>query len=301
MANGTVVASVAGSALTLAIKTLAGADPSASDPVTFIFRNSTAALGNYVVVQMTSAGNPGSQVTIPSGATLGHVSNRNQQIILYIVNFGGTPLLAVGTPLFDLSVRTRACAALTSGSTSASTLYCGGGTGAIPYYPLARCVSNQATAGTWAANPTQIDLAPFTLPSNYCKLSLIGNVNIPNGGFSVIPYDTVVSDNDGIRVGSSIQPNVPGTYQCVCNGYCIGSVVQVDVGVTRNGFFQARVISGASGEGAAALTATVSFNGTSDVLAGLVAPIVNNPGIPTSQATGLDGSLNNLSLIRVGP
>src|SRR5258705_4003905 len=39
MLNGTLAASVAGNALTIAVKTLAGADPSSSDPVFFLLPN----------------------------------------------------------------------------------------------------------------------------------------------------------------------------------------------------------------------------------------------------------------------
>jgi hypothetical protein len=42
MLNGKLVASVASNALTIAVKTLAGNDPSASDPVFFVFRDATS-------------------------------------------------------------------------------------------------------------------------------------------------------------------------------------------------------------------------------------------------------------------
>lgn len=46
MVNGTLVTAVAGNALTIAIKTLAGNDPSAGDPVFVAFRNANAAAGD---------------------------------------------------------------------------------------------------------------------------------------------------------------------------------------------------------------------------------------------------------------
>jgi hypothetical protein len=63
MQNGTLVATVGSSALTVAIKTLAGADPSASDPVVVFFRNVSAGTGDYASVTLTAA----TSVVISSG------------------------------------------------------------------------------------------------------------------------------------------------------------------------------------------------------------------------------------------
>jgi hypothetical protein len=53
MVNGTLVATVASNALTIAIKTLAGNDPSVGDPVFVAFRNASAAMGDYAVRAIT--------------------------------------------------------------------------------------------------------------------------------------------------------------------------------------------------------------------------------------------------------
>jgi hypothetical protein len=67
MLNGKLVASVASNNLTIAVKTKAGNDPSAGDPALFVFRNATAATGDYTVVKVTAA----LSFTINSGNTLG--------------------------------------------------------------------------------------------------------------------------------------------------------------------------------------------------------------------------------------
>lgn len=66
LANGQIVATVAASALTVALKTLAGNDPSASDPIYAAFRSDALAGGGYTVATLTSA----LSLTVSSGSTL---------------------------------------------------------------------------------------------------------------------------------------------------------------------------------------------------------------------------------------
>lgn len=67
MTNGTLVASASAGALTVAVKTLAGNDPSATDPVYFYFRNNTLTSGDYVRRAVTAA----LSVVIGSTKTMG--------------------------------------------------------------------------------------------------------------------------------------------------------------------------------------------------------------------------------------
>src|SRR5215470_8902136 len=88
MLNGTLVASVAGNALTIAVKTLAGNNPSSSDPVFFLFRDASA---GYAVIEQTAA----LSITVPSGATLGTVNGQANRIWVGVFNSGGTAVLGV--------------------------------------------------------------------------------------------------------------------------------------------------------------------------------------------------------------
>jgi hypothetical protein len=99
--NGYIVSSVAGGALTLAIKTLAGNDPSATDAVWFVFNEGAA--GPPAVIEVTAALN----ITIPSGSTLGTSNSVPFRFWLLAVNNGGTVALAVinclsGTTIYPL-------------------------------------------------------------------------------------------------------------------------------------------------------------------------------------------------------
>src|SRR5262249_31761803 len=85
MLNGTLVATVAGSALTIAVKTLAGVDPTPGDPVVFLIRDTVV---GYVVIEQTTALN----ITVPSGATLGTVNGQANRIWVGVFNNGGAVL-----------------------------------------------------------------------------------------------------------------------------------------------------------------------------------------------------------------
>ena len=65
--NGNFTAAVAAKALTFALKTKAGTDPSATDPVLVLFRNATLTTGTPVVRSITAA----MSVTLSSGSTVG--------------------------------------------------------------------------------------------------------------------------------------------------------------------------------------------------------------------------------------
>jgi hypothetical protein len=86
--NGTVSASVSGNALTFAVKTAKGVDPSTSDPVRFTVPNGT---GGFTERSITSA----LSITIPSGATLGAVTGQAFRIWIALFDDAGTPRLAV--------------------------------------------------------------------------------------------------------------------------------------------------------------------------------------------------------------
>ena len=91
MLNGTITVVQGAGAMTLAIKTLAGADPSAGDPVTFMFRDVTATTGDYLVRQVTSP----LFIIVPSGAGLGFIGGAPGRVWLLALDNGGVVELAV--------------------------------------------------------------------------------------------------------------------------------------------------------------------------------------------------------------
>lgn len=271
MVNGVISPSVSANALTLAVKTLNGDNPSAFDPVIFVFRNSTLANGDYNVYRVTAA----LSIVVTSTATLGHVSARDQQIILYAIDNAGTIELAVATKLFDQSARLVSTTIMNGSSTSAAVMYSTTARTSVPWYPIARCVSNQTTAGTWAVVPTQIDLAPFTLPTNACRIYLASTqTGVASATHTKINFDTVDFDADSVSViGSSrIQPKVPGTYFISAHVDGIGSntsglaIFSFALNGTRVTQSFTEVVNTALGDNGLGKSDFIQLNGTTDFI-----------------------------------
>jgi hypothetical protein len=91
MINGYITASVASSALTIAVKTNAGTDPSSTDPVLVLFRNSTVSNGSWSVVSITAA----TSVVVSNGSSLGSTASVAAKLNVLLLNNAGTAELAV--------------------------------------------------------------------------------------------------------------------------------------------------------------------------------------------------------------
>jgi hypothetical protein len=166
MINGTIVASVGGSALTFAVKTLAGNDPNANDPVWFVFRDATLANGDYSVIAVTAA----LSTTVPSGSTLGTSNATPFKLWLAAVNDAGTVSLAV---INCFNTATNNIYPLSAGGVVTVTAYGGDANSVATFYGIAghtnvpysvlgyasyETGSTLATAGTWSAAPTRQEL-----------------------------------------------------------------------------------------------------------------------------------------------
>ena len=165
LVNGTLSASAATNALTIAVKTLDGADPSSTSPVVVFFRSATATSGLYVRREITSA----LSVTIPASQAVGTSNSVPFRINVEAIDNAGTVELAVincvsggSSPTAvralpaDGVVSTTAIASAPSAgvfySTTARTNLASRHLGYVEYS------SGLATAGTWASAPTRINL-----------------------------------------------------------------------------------------------------------------------------------------------
>lgn len=159
--NGTITTTVAANALTIVIKTLAGADPSTSDPVRCWFPTNG---GTYQAVDITAA----TSLTIASGATMGWTNGLAQRLWVALFNDAGTVRIAVRTctsPAAPWSI-----VAPIEGVLASSTLT--PGNSAHTFYTTGAAVTSKAwfwvawmswetpltTAGTWASIPNHIVL-----------------------------------------------------------------------------------------------------------------------------------------------
>jgi hypothetical protein len=166
MLNGTITATPTDSntSLTIAIKTLAGNDPSASDPVWFVFRNATIGSGVPGVITVTAALN----TKITAGSTLGSSNATPFRFWIAAVNSAGVVSLAVinclsGTNIFGLAGwGINNITAYGGGANSAQVFYGAGTIGSVPYsvlgYGSYEAGSTLATAGTYATAPTRLEL-----------------------------------------------------------------------------------------------------------------------------------------------
>jgi hypothetical protein len=108
------------------------------------------------LVQVTAA----TSVVISSGSTLGHVSAFDSWIYVYAVNNGGTVALAISTsPSWDEGVLQTTTAEGGAGAAdSGTTLYSTAVLTSKAIRLVCRLRSNQTTAGTYAAVPTEVSL-----------------------------------------------------------------------------------------------------------------------------------------------
>jgi hypothetical protein len=213
MINGVVVPSVNANALTFAIKTLAGNDPSASDPAWFIFRNSSAE-GSVTIIEVAAALN----LTVPSGATLGSSNATPFAAWLLAINNAGSVALAIinclsGTNIYPLGQNTNISTNdITGGASSAQIAYTShgvGSLGSVPYSVLARASyetgSTLATAGLYAATPSRTRLfIPGLMPLPGATIQEQSNERgaLQTGTTTITDFgaDTVPTTSEGTNV-----------------------------------------------------------------------------------------------------
>ncbi len=158
MLNGTLSATVGSSALTITLQTLAGATPSASDPVFFLITNGA---GSWTVIKQTSA----LSITVPSAATVGTVSAQANRLWVGVFNNSGTAALGVYNSLnastssilpWDETSSTTGTAITGTSNNSQQWYTASGVTG--NFRVIGYVESTQATAGTWATSPSKTQL-----------------------------------------------------------------------------------------------------------------------------------------------
>lgn len=151
--NMTIAASVGANALTVSLKQQSGANPSTgASQVAISFRSATANSGVYVKRTVTSA----LSLTIPSGATMGFSNGVSDNIYVYAIDNNGTVELAVSTEaLWDEALLWDTTVMNTS-SDSRIVLYSASARSGVAIRLLGRLRLTEATAGTWATDPSNI-------------------------------------------------------------------------------------------------------------------------------------------------
>jgi hypothetical protein len=205
--------SVASNALTIAIKQKDGTDPSTGlDGVKVAFRNSTLTNGTYNIREITEP----LSFTVSSGSTLGHASGINHGVYVYLIDNAGALELAVSQVLFPESgLISTSAEGGAGGADSNSTVYSTTARTNVPFRVVGKIISNQTTAGVWAAAPVRVMLGNYatlyhtenivatyrnssgqsipnnstTNVTNWTKTEDTHNIIDPTSGIATIPID----------------------------------------------------------------------------------------------------------------
>lgn len=206
MINGTFTVSAAAGALTIALKTLAGTDPSATDPVYIIFRNATATSGDYAVLTVTAA----TSFVISSGSTFGETST-SSAFTIWIVGFNDSGTFRLGAiratvvtttsydlySLIDNGIASSTAEGGAGAADSAGVFYTGTAVTSKAYRVLGSIEFNSGFAGlgTWV-NPDQVDLyrPGGKLPGDVLQRSRTLSTGQQNTAVA-IPYDDTIPQN----------------------------------------------------------------------------------------------------------
>jgi hypothetical protein len=205
--NGTISESHSSNAATFSLKTLAGNDPTASDPVFVAFRNSTAGTGNYVFRKITSA----TSLTISSGSKLGAIDATAFRIWLVLFDDAGTIRLGAincldGINIFPLGKTPLASSTAEGGAgaaDSAHVFFTGAAVTSKPYVVLgyATYESGLTTAGTWDASPSAIQLYGHgvPLPGEAIQEQINFDGAVATGTTTIPKDDTVPQNTEGTQ------------------------------------------------------------------------------------------------------
>lgn len=162
VANASLTFAVGSSALTIALKTRAGATASATDPVIIGQRSATAGNGDYNQRTVTAA----LSLVVSSGSTLGLASNEPSYLYAYLMDNAGAQELAISKTWFGAAgIMSTTAEGGAGAADSGSVAYSTTARSNLPFRALARLVAPQSTAGTWAAVPTTCQLWPFDPPA----------------------------------------------------------------------------------------------------------------------------------------
>lgn len=164
LVGGKLTAAVGSNALTIAIKTTSGNDPSSGEPVYVTFRNATLATGDYTTLTLTAA----VSLVVSSGSTLGTASNVAFRLWIVGFNDGGTFRLGVincysagvAYPLAEWALASSTAEGGAGAADSAAVFYTGTAVSSKAFRILGffSYESGLGTAGTWASTPTVIQL-----------------------------------------------------------------------------------------------------------------------------------------------
>ncbi len=217
--NFSIACSVGSSAMTISLKDAAGSDASATSPVRIPFRHATLTTGTPVVVDVSAA----LSTVISGGSTLGHADAVEHYIYVYAINNAGTVEIAYSSvPWDEGTVQSTTAEGGAGAADSSAVLYSTTARTNVAIRLLARLKSTQTTAGTWAAVPTEIALAPLPVLKKVAAL-YTSTSGAGSDTSTAIVYATKVVDNaNGMSAAGVYTCKKAGVYKVDGSGYVAG-------------------------------------------------------------------------------
>jgi len=168
--NLAITTSVGSSALTVALKTKAGNDPSTSEPIQISFRSSTASSGTYTTRNVTAA----TSVVVSSGSTLGTAAAVAANLYVYALDNAGTVEVGISYYLFpDNSIQSSTAEGGAGAADSATVLYSATARSSVPVRLIGVINITEATAGAWVSNATTVTSNPTKFVASKINLETI--------------------------------------------------------------------------------------------------------------------------------
>ena len=204
--NGKVVFTASGGIGTVAIQTMAGASPSAADPVYLVLRGAGDSDGDFDIYVLTAA----TTLTVNSGATLGAVNNQPLRVWITGIGDGATFRLGV-INCFDLTSgvaqifglrphQTVTTVAMGTGADSAGVMYANAiaSTKAFAVLGFATWTAGLATAGTWTTPSSVVQMSPETpLPGTSVQRVRKTDSAVASGATTMALDDTIPQNTEG--------------------------------------------------------------------------------------------------------
>lgn len=204
LVNGYIDWSVSGNVLTVAIKTLAGTDPTAADPVYVAFRSATATDGSNVVRTITGA----CSININNTATLGTSNSTAFRLWAVLFDDAGTVRMGLINCLSGMNIYPLAGFGIASSTQegdsadSAHVFYTDGAGVASKAYAVAGYATWEtglASAGVWAAGPTrqQLFVPGVPLPGQVIQSARTETGAVATGTTLIPSDDTIPQITEG--------------------------------------------------------------------------------------------------------
>lgn len=297
--------SVGSNALTIALKTAAGNNASATDPVKVAFRSATLATGTVSLVKVTGA----LSTVISSGSTAGHSNALERQIYVYLINNAGTAELAWSTKLFNENLLVSTTAEGGAGAAdSATVMYSTTARSNVAFRCIGRLLSTQTTAGTWAAVPTNIQVGDVRKVTSGLEIRAIYETNAGNSvnaaTVAITDFEDAVEDTHAaVTTGAAWKFTCPtgygGTY-LVCGATSLDSLATAKVMESR--VYKNGTLYGVGTRGQTSLVDTIasSFSHLVRLAPTEYVDIRTFNGDASSRNYNVSAAFNRVSITRIG-